>query len=251
MNAPQAVLLDISGVLCDGDQPIPGAVGAVRRLQDRGYPLRLVTNTSRLGHVALHRQLLGMGFDVEPEQIFTAPRAVSRYIEARSLRPFCLIHPALEEEFAAWLHQPAPDAVVVGDAEMRFDYEHLDMAFRLLVEGAPLICMGDNRYFRIRGVLHLDAGPFVRALEYVSGATALVLGKPSRNFFASALDDLGVSAGQALMVGDDVQADVLGAQAAGLSACLVRTGKYRTGDEALAPGAHLAADLAEAVAWLG
>lgn len=244
----QAVLLDISGVLCDGDQPIPGAREAVRTLQDKGYPLRLVTNTSRQGRTALHRQLTGMGFAVAPEQLFTAPQAVLRHVRAAGLHPYCLIHPELEAEFAGLLDAAEPDAVVLGDAELRFDYAHLDRAFQLLIQGAPLIAMGDNRYFRSQGALHLDAGPFVRALEYAAGTTARVLGKPSADFFASALDDLGVDAGSVLMIGDDVDADVLGAQAAGLQACLVRTGKYRAGDEARAPSASLAADLAEAVA---
>ena len=249
-TAVQAVLLDISGVLCDGDQPIPGAVQAVRRLQDKGYPLRLLTNTSRQSRSAIHRQLTAMGFDVQPEQLFTAPRAVRRHIEEAGLRPFCLIHPGLDEEFAEWLDTAEPDSVVLGDAEMRFDYERLNRAFQLLIEGAPLICMGDNRYFRAQGALHLDAGPFVRALEYAAGTTALVLGKPSAAFFSSALDDMGASAGKTLMIGDDLVADILGAQAAGLHACLVRTGKYRPGDETRAAEAWVAADLAEAVARL-
>lgn len=248
MTRLQAVLLDISGVLCDGDTPIPGAVEAVRQLQDRGYPVRLLTNTSRQGRLAIHRQLNAMGFDVAPGQLFTAPRAVRRYVKERGLRPYCLIHPGLEEEFSEWLDEAHPDAVVLGDAELRFDYPRLNRAFQLLIEGAPLICMGDNRYFRAQGALHLDAGPFVRALEYAAGTTALVLGKPSRDFFESALADLGASVSSTLMIGDDVVADVLGAQAAGLQACLVRTGKYRPGDEAQAPSALVADDLAEAVA---
>ncbi|MCY1280416.1 Ribonucleotide monophosphatase NagD [compost metagenome] len=243
----QAVLLDISGVLHEDDRPLPGAVEAVAALQRKGYPLRLLTNTSRTGKAAIHRQLSGMGFAVRPEQIFSAPQAVLHRVRELGLRPYCLIHPNLEEEFADLLDLPEPDAVVLGDAELRFDYPHLDRAFRLLIEGAPLICMGDNRYFRRAGALHLDAGPFVRALEYAAGSSALVLGKPNAAFFASALDDLGVPARATLMIGDDVVADVIGALDAGLHACLVQTGKYRPGDEQQASGAWLAADLADAV----
>ena len=244
----RAVLLDISGVLYEDDQPLPGALQAVRVLQDKGLPLRLLTNTSRQGKAAIHRQLTAMGFAVGAEQIFSAPQAVLRHVRAHGLRPYCLIHPGLEEEFAGLLDEPEPDAVVLGDAGGRFDYAHLDRAFQLLIEGAPLIAMGDNRYFRGQGKLHLDAGPFVRALEYAAGTQALVLGKPSAAFFASALEDLGASAESTLMIGDDVVADILGAQAAGLLACLVRTGKYRAGDALQAPTAWQAADLAEAVA---
>jgi ribonucleotide monophosphatase NagD (HAD superfamily) len=75
--------------------------------------------------------------------------------------------------------------------------------------------------------LSLDAGAFVAALEFATGADAHVVGKPARGFFASALADLGVAAGDAVMVGDDVESDIGGALAAGLSAVLVRTGKFR------------------------
>lgn len=244
---PEAVLLDISGVLYQDAQPLPGSVAAVKALQAKGYPLRLVTNTSRLTAAEIHRQLTGMGYVLQPEQIYSAPRAVRHYVESHGLRPYCLIHRNLEEEFADLLEQPEPNAVVVGDAEERFDYAHLEHAFHLLLDGAPLLAMGDNRYFHSRGALRLDAGPFVRALEYAADVKAMILGKPSRAFFHGALEELGVSAGAALMIGDDVESDVLGAQQAGLQACLVQTGKYRAGDEAKATGALLAKDLAEAV----
>lgn len=244
---PEAVLLDISGVLYQDAQPLPGSVAAVGALQAKGYPLRLVTNTSRLTAAEIHRQLTGMGYALQPEQIYSAPRAARHYVEAHGLRPYWLIHRNLEAELADLLEQPAPNAVVVGDAEERFDYAHLERAFHLLLEGAPLLAMGDNRYFRSRGALRLDAGPFVRALEYAADVEALILGKPSLEFFNGALDELGVAAEAALMIGDDVESDVLGAQRAGLQACLVQTGKYRDGDQTKAPGSLLARDLAEAV----
>jgi HAD superfamily hydrolase (TIGR01458 family) len=244
---PEAVLLDISGVLYQDAQPLPGSVEAVKALQAKGYPLRLVTNTSRLTSAEIYRQLSGMGYALQPEQIYSAPRAMRHYVQAHGLRPYCLIHQNLEEEFADLLELPAPNAVVLGDAEERFDYAHMERAFHLLLAGAPLLAMGDNRYFHSRGALRLDAGPFVRALEYAAGVQALILGKPSAQFFAGALDELGVAASDALMIGDDVESDVRGAQQAGLQGCLVQTGKYRAGDEAKAPGALLAKDLAEAV----
>lgn len=244
---PKALLLDISGVLYQDAQPLAGSVAAVKALQAKGYPLRLVTNTSRLTAAEIHRQLSGMGYTLQPEQIYSAPRAMRHYIESHGLRPYLLIHRNLEAEFADLLKQDEPNAVVLGDAEERFDYAHLERAFHLLLDGAPLLAMGDNRYFRSRGALRLDAGPFVRALEYAAGVKALILGKPSAAFFNGALEELGVVADATLMIGDDVESDVLGAQHAGLQACLVKTGKYRDGDEAKAPDALLADDLADAV----
>jgi HAD superfamily hydrolase (TIGR01458 family) len=96
-----------------------------------------------------------------------------------------------------------------------------------LMEGAGLIALQKNRYWRTRDGLSLDAGPFVAALEYASGERAVVVGKPEEAFFRIAMEDLGVGAGEIAMVRDDVEADVAGAKRAGLLGIQVRTGKWR------------------------
>lgn len=73
----------------------------------------------------------------------------------------------------------------------------------------------------------LDIGGFVTALEYATGCEAMLIGKPSADFFRIALKDMRLPAAQVLMVGDDIDADVGGAQRAGLAGALVKTGKYR------------------------
>ncbi|MDX1757050.1 MAG: TIGR01458 family HAD-type hydrolase [Marinobacter sp.] len=224
------VLLDISGVLYQGSAPIAGSAQAVQRLRRAGVALRFVTNTSRQPASAVLKKLRSLGFEVAEKELFTAPQAAKRWLVDRGRRPFLIIHPDIEPEFED-LDQDNPDAVLLADAEDRLNYDSLDRAFALLMDGAPLLAIGDNRYFQGDDRLHLDAGPFVRALEYAAGIEAQVAGKPSPLFFEQAVADAGSVAGEALMVGDDVTADVQGALDAGLNACLVRTGKYRPGDE--------------------
>ncbi|PAU76071.1 TIGR01458 family HAD-type hydrolase [Halomonas salipaludis] len=242
----KAVLLDISGVLTEDGEALPGAVDAVARLQSSGLALRFLTNTSRKTSAAMRDELQRLGFAPAPEQVFTAPGAIRRYLERSGLRPYLLVHERLEPEFTD-LPRDNPNAVVLGDAEQRLDYAHLDAAFQLLLEGVPLLAVGSNRYFRQAGALHLDAGPFVRALEYAAGIEAKVLGKPSGDFFDAVLDEVGVAPDEALMVGDDVECDVVAAMDIGLQACLIRSGKYRPGDEARAPQARCEASLADLV----
>jgi ribonucleotide monophosphatase NagD (HAD superfamily) len=68
----------------------------------------------------------------------------------------------------------------------------LNTAFRSLVEGAELITLGKNRSFRDDdGQFSLVAGPFVAAPEFAIVCEALVLGKPSPEFFKSALASMG------------------------------------------------------------
>jgi HAD superfamily hydrolase (TIGR01458 family) len=246
--AIEAVLLDIAGVLYDGDAVVPGAIESVGALQAAEVRLRLVTNTSRQPKRLLLERLRGFGFDVAPDDVFTATEALVAHLLSERLRPLLLVHPDLDEEFAA-LDRDRPNAVVVGDAAERFTYRRLNEAFRLLIDGAPLLAIATNRYFREADGLSLDAGPFVAALEYAAQVEATLFGKPAPAFFRAALGDLGTAPAATLMIGDDVEADVNGALALGLRAALVRTGKYRDGDERrIAAGGLCVADVAAAVA---
>ena len=105
-------------------------------------------------------------------------------------------------------------------------YARLNPAFRLLLEGAELVTLARNRYWKDHGGLMLDVGAFAAALEYGSGKTATLVGKPAPSFFAAALDSLGVAPSEAAVVGDDLESDVRGGQAAGMKGILVRTGKF-------------------------
>jgi HAD superfamily hydrolase (TIGR01458 family) len=230
-----AVLLDIDGVLVTSWEAIPGAVDAIGRLRDAAIPFRLLTNTTTHTRVELAATLSETGFDVSPDEILTAVVATGAYLEAH--------HPDarvallsdgdprgdLGDVRLVPLGQPA-DVVVVGGASEGFTYPAINALFRNLMEGATLIAMHRNRYWRTGDGLQLDAGAYVAALEAATGATATVCGKPAAGYFAAALDELGIAAERVAMVGDDVINDVAGAQAAGLRGVLVRTGKFRPED---------------------
>ncbi|MGF1613529.1 MAG: TIGR01458 family HAD-type hydrolase [Gammaproteobacteria bacterium] len=245
------VLFDLSGVLYVGEQAVPGAVEALTKLQSAGVPHRFVTNVTRTPSGELMRRLVALGFEVTPDNLFSAPIAARDYIKTRQLRPFMLIHPALEAEFRD-IRQDPHDAVLLGDAGDGFSYRNLNQAFRLLMEGAPLLAMGNNRYFQEADGLSLDIGPFVAALEYAAGTSAIILGKPSDAFFAGAVESLGCPASQVVMIGDDALADVEGALLAGLQGILVQTGKYRPGDETQIKrsGAVVLSDVTAAIDWI-
>ncbi len=144
--------------------------------------------------------------------------------------------------------------VIVGDAGEAFSYSALNEAFRLLLEGAELLALAPNRTFKdADGKLSLDAGPFVTALEFASQKQALILGKPSSAFFLSALASMNCPVAEAVMVGDDAETDVAGGLRAGLAhALLVRTGKFRPGDEdRFSPGPTATVDdIAAAADWI-
>ena len=249
----RAVLLDLSGGVYDGGTPIPGAVDAVVRLRSEGLAVRFVSNTTRSPHLAIIKQLAGLGVVVRDDELLTPARAAVDWLRAHGCSPHLLVHPDLEPEFAEFEIGPRK-AVVVGDAGEAFDYVKLNRAFRELIGGAEFLALATNRTFKdADGKLSLDAGAFVTALEFASGRRATVLGKPSPEFFHAALAGLDCASGDALMVGDDAESDVAGALRAGMGAgLLVRTGKYRPGDEMCFDPAPTAVvdDLTAAVDWI-
>ncbi|MGO8906520.1 MAG: TIGR01458 family HAD-type hydrolase [Solirubrobacteraceae bacterium] len=228
-NGPFGVLLDIDGVLYVGNEPIAGAHEAFSELRELSAGVRLITNTTSRSRRAVREQLLGMGFDVSLEEVLTPAAMAVRYCREREYGSvMALVSDGLREDLAA-LKSAAPgahaDALVLGDIGDRFTPEVLNGAFRALMDGAELIALQHNRYWRRADGLALDVGAYAAALEYASGREAVTVGKPARAFFLAAMADMGAE--RAVMVGDDVEADVGGAMAAGLAGVLVRTGKYR------------------------
>ncbi|MGW2486388.1 HAD-IIA family hydrolase [Streptomyces sp. NPDC001606] len=226
----RAVLIDIDGVLTVSWKPLPGAVAALRRIRAAGLPVALVTNTTSRTRASIAGALGAAGFEVAAEDILTAPAVTAVHLAQRYPGARCAL--LNSGDIAAdlgeiTLVEDDPEVVVLGGAGPEFDYAALNRAFGQLQRGARLVAMHRNLYWRTDAGLQLDTGGFLLGLERAARTEAEVTGKPSRAFFEAALARLGVAAGEALMVGDDVESDVLAAQRAGLTGVLVRTGKFQ------------------------
>ncbi len=217
--------MDLDGTLYVGDEPVEGAREAIGKLMSSGLVLRYVTNTTRKPRREVQEHLRALGFGIKEAQIFTPARAAVGLIGDRSCFP--LVDESLLEDLGGiTLTEDRPKVVLVGDLGEGFTYDRLNAAFRCLMDGAELIALQRNRYWRREDGLALDAGPFVAALEFASDKGATVVGKPEKGFFQLALENLGLGSHEVAMVGDDAEADVAGAQAAGLKGVQVKTGKY-------------------------
>lgn len=229
----RGLLLDLDGTVFQDGALIPGVKEALASLDAAGIPYRFATNMSQRSRREIAEWLSRMGLDVPPAWIFTSPLAGRAHLESQGLsRVHALLNDrVLEEDIGLASVDENPEAVLVGDAERHFNYDRLDAIFRMLMDGAQLVALARNRYYRREGRLVLDLGPFVAALEYATGREATIVGKPSTTFFDAARALLGLPPGNVLVVGDDIEGDVAGAQRAGMQGVLVRTGKYRAGDE--------------------
>jgi HAD superfamily hydrolase (TIGR01458 family) len=228
---PEAILIDLDGVLHVGGIPVQGAVDTISYLRDTGYSFRFVSNTTRRSRETISGLLGSMGFEIPVSHIFTPSLAAVSYLSGKGVtKAFILTSPEVSAEMNREGIEHSEESVrfvVVGDAGDLFTYTLLNEAFRQLLGGAELIALEKDRYWMGTDGMMLSAGPFVAALEYASGKKAVVMGKPSRDFFMLALASMNARPGHSVMIGDDVVTDIGGAVANGLTGILVKTGKFR------------------------
>jgi len=243
-SAVRLVILDLDGVVYRGTEPIAGAADLVEWLHAQDILVRFATNNSMVARAAYVERLAAMGIRADADEIVTSTTATVAHLalHAPDVQSVLVVGGAgMELELAAaGLHvvmagSAAPDgylggaldraydAVVVG-LDPQLDYARLAVAMTAVAGGARLIATNaDTRYPTAAGFLP-GAGSIVAALAIATGVTPEVIGKPAPAMFQAILDASGVSAANAVVVGDNPEADVVGAHRAGIAAILVLTG---------------------------
>lgn len=232
------LLIDLDGVIYVGANPVEGAAEALRWVVENNIPHLYVTNTTSAPRRSIVEKLKQYGVGTDEQHILTPAVVAKHWLSEQTSGPVALFVPecTLEDfsgvEFINADVESGAGAVVIGDLGEKWDFVTLNKAFRLLVATPTpaLVALGMTRYWRADDGLRLDVAPFVKALEHATGVDAVVMGKPAKTFFDTALKIIGCAAEATVMIGDDVAGDVGAAQRAGLKGILVKTGKFRQED---------------------
>jgi HAD superfamily hydrolase (TIGR01458 family) len=234
LGMTKAVLLDIDGVLTTSWQPLPGAIETMGWLKEKDILLRLLTNSSSKTRRGIAKVLDECAMPVDESQILTAVTSAARYLKERGWQPNCLVLNQGDisedlEEFAI-SGAGSADVVLLGGAGPALGYSDFEAAFTLALKGTPVVALHRNLRYRTADGLALDMGAFIVGLEAAAGIEIPVVGKPAPAFFQAALDQLGRDAADVVVVGDDIEADVFGAQGVGAIGVLVKSGKFHPSD---------------------
>ena len=200
-------------------------IAKITKLGKRAFVL---TNDSTHTRGEIHENLKKMGFNFDHEEILTSSYLTAMYLHDKFGKAsfFLVGEEGLRRELEAAGHEEIlekPDAVVVG-FDRQLTYGKLDHAMRVLREGAVLVgSYGGAVYMSDHGPA-LSAGPIIKALEYASGRRAVMIGKPSPRMFKLALQRAEEKPNRAVMVGDQLETDLLGAHRARVHTVLVLTG---------------------------
>ena len=236
------VIFDLDGVVYRGTEPVPGAPELVDFLHGSGVAVRFATNNSTATRRAYADRLATMGIRAAADEIVTSTSATVEHLrrhapEVRTVLAIGadgmqaeLAEAGLDVTMAAAVPggDGGPlgrrfDAVVVG-LDPAIDYARLATAMAAVAGGARLIATNaDARYPTPAGFLP-GAGAIVAAVSAATGVSPEVIGKPAPAMFRDALEAAGVPPAECVVVGDNPDADVVGANRAGCASILVLTG---------------------------
>ena len=228
----EGVIFDIDGVLEFQGKAYPGAVELLRTLREKGIIIRILTNSTLKSRKVCAEKLNRMGLYVQEEEVITASWATARYLEV--LKPkscWVMLEGKGIEEFSNINHDSDdPEYIVLGDYRGGFNFENMNRALKLLLEGAGLIVMIPEKVDHSLGTVELTVGAYGKMLEDAAGIKATYIGKPGVYMFDTAIANMQIDRGKVLMVGDRVSTDILGARRAAIKSVLVKTGEFKESD---------------------
>jgi HAD superfamily hydrolase (TIGR01458 family) len=225
------ILSDIDGTLYYKGAPVPGAVEAVDILREKGIKLLFFTNTDSKTPKNVYKLLIEYGFKVKEEEIFTPIIALKEFLnDKRAAKLYLVTTEEVKEEFQEFHHikgTEVPDYVIVGDFQDNWDVNRLNKAFRYVMKHKAILLgtQGNKYYLDVDGEPVIDTGSFVHMIANAANVNPMIFGKPSKEYFIQALKLLNVPPKNIIVVGDDIDTDILGAQNANLRGILVKTGK--------------------------
>ncbi len=227
-------VFDIDGTLHMNGELLPGTTHLFSLLRTHNIPFVLLTNTTSLSTAHMQKMLEDAGLSVDISHIITPIRNAVDLFTCRQYRRIAIYRcSAIESEFTDFIiTEDHPDAVLLADDGNGLAYDDITGILQHSFTGIPLYTLQQNKFYARDGKMVADLGFYVAGLRYITGQNIVNCGKPSQEIFELARKVLQAPSLQhMIMVGDDLEFDVLGAQKLGITGILLKTGKYQKGIE--------------------
>ncbi len=228
LKQKRGFICDKDGVIYHGNQVLPGAAEFIQWLHEEGKEFLFLTNNSGYTPRELQQKLARMGLDVSQEHFYTSALATAAFLKEQA--PGCSVFAIGEAGLLNALYDAGitmndvnPDYVVVGEGRA-YSLDALTKATNLVLGGAKLIGANSD----VSGPVENGIAPACRALiapiEMATGTQAYFCGKPNPLMMRTGLRLLNCHSGDAVMVGDRMDTDVISGLESGMSTVLVLSG---------------------------
>lgn len=227
-NEKKGFICDMDGVIYHGNKILPGVAEFISWLQREGKEFLFLTNNSGSTPRELQQKLARMGLEVPEQHFYTSALATAAFLKEQS--PGCSVYAIGEAGLFNALYDAGitmndvnPDYVVMGEGKA-YSLDTLTKATNLVLKGARLIGANSD----VSGPIENGITPACRALvapiEMATGIQAYFCGKPNPLMMRTGLKLLGCHSGEAVMVGDRMDTDIISGLESGMSTVLVLSG---------------------------
>ncbi len=227
-NEKAGFICDMDGVIYHGNRVLPGAAEFIQWLHEEKKEYLFLTNNSRYTPRELNQKLARMGLDVSEERFYTSALATAAFLkeQASGCSVFAIGEAGLLNalyDAGITMNEVNPDYVVVGEGQS-YSLDALTKATNLVLAGAKLIGANSD----VSNPIETGIAPACRALiapiEMATGTQAYFCGKPNPLMMRTGLWLLNCHSGEAVMVGDRMDTDVISGMESGMSTVLVLSG---------------------------
>ncbi len=228
MEKHLSLLIDLDGTMYRGTQAIPDAARFMERVRQEGLRFLFLTNNSSRTPEAVAEHLSSLGIAAKAEEVVTASQAAAHYMaeHLQCRRVYCIGEEGLIRaltEAGLELVETAPEAVVQG-IDRYFDYGKLAKAVNFIRSGAASILTNPDLLLPSEAGFLPGAGSIAASIRSGSGKEPIVIGKPSRIMMDYALNKIGSSSRQTLVIGDNLHTDIAAGAATGCRTALILSG---------------------------
>ena len=223
----------MDGVIWKADTPIGDLNKTFNRIRERGIKFTFATNNGTKTPEQYVARLKNFGVDVEPWQVITSAQAAAHALSqkfAPGTKVFMIgeegVRLSLQEkgfEILPVEDAQAAQAVVMG-MDRQINFQKIVEATLLVRKGVPFYATNPDKTFPTpRGEIP-GAGAWYTVIIAASDIEPVIAGKPYPFLMELALERLGTSKSETLVVGDRLETDVAAGQGVGCPTALVLSG---------------------------
>jgi 4-nitrophenyl phosphatase len=229
----RSLILDMDGVLWKADSPIGDLPAIFRRIEERGLGVAFATNNGSRTPEQYVERLAGFGVMIQPDQVLTSALALAIMLKEKlpsGAAVYVIGEDGLYSAVSAYGFHPLPveeaenaQAVIIG-IDRKINFEKMREATLLVNRGVPFFATNPDKTFPTpRGEIP-GAGAWISVIETATNVTPVFAGKPAPHLLEYARQRLGTPQAETLVVGDRLETDIAGGQAAGMPVALVLSG---------------------------
>ncbi|QQS34888.1 MAG: HAD hydrolase-like protein [Ignavibacteriales bacterium] len=221
------LLIDFDGVINLNGKIAPDAKSFLGYLVKEKIPSLILSNSTLKSSADIQKYLEVNGIDLNIPSITTVDASVE-FLKKHYKTASVYCGEKVKHHFSDIPDSENPEAILIGDLEQNWTYEILNEMLLKVLNGAEIIAMQKNRYWKKDEKILMDAGSFVSALEFASSKKSLLIGKPSELYYSNALAELGFTNNETFfMLGDAVESDIVPVQRMNGKGILIYSGKTK------------------------